>query len=146
MEMKFSAEAKAVFLAFDHVTPQILQGIENGNHEAETLLTFEKDKQILDRRIKAGVTYLKRGRKFQRSAPGQTPSEESGSYRKSFKFEDQGGRGFIFGTTSPYGGFLEDGTSKMNARPGVENISKAMIGNLQNVYEKQIAKIIKADK
>jgi hypothetical protein len=161
MEIRIDASAKRVFLKFDLITPEIQTGIANANREAKILLTKEKDKQILDTRSKTGVIYLRTkalkgggvvrnkrtgkavGFPVRRSAAGETPTEEGGAYRKSFDFIDEGKDGFVFGTTSTYGGFLEYGTSKMAARSGLENMFNAVAGNLQTVYEKQISRAMK---
>ena len=157
MEIRVDASAQKVFLQFDKITPEIQTGIANANKEARRLMISEKDRQILDTVTKTGVTYIRHkklagggvvrskkgkavGFKVRRSAAGETPTEESGAYRKSFEFLDEGKDGFIFGTTSPYGGYLEYGTGKMDERHGIKNIFTKVAGNLQTIYEKQIAK------
>lgn len=161
MQITLNAEAKTVFLQFDQITPAVMKGVEWGNLEANVQIFKEKDKQILDYRGKTGVTYnrtkkdkagnnikhlkgKKKGQdvifKVTRSAAGETPTEETGAYRASFEFNDRGAQGFIWGTTSPYGGYLEYGTGKMSPRNALTNIFNAVSGNLVNIYEKQIAR------
>jgi len=160
MYIRVDAKAQKVFMQFDKITPEIRTGIEHANKEARILIMSEKDKQILDTKSKTGVTYMRHkklaaggvvrnkkgkavGFPVRRSAAGETPTEETGAYRKSFDFLDEGADGFIFGTTSPYGGYLEYGTGKMDERHGIKNIFNKVAGNLQTVYEKQIARNIK---
>lgn len=61
------------------------------------------------------------------SAPGQPPGVRSGRYRGSFVSSvSGGGNSFTAKATSNvfYGPFLEDGTSKMAARPHIDKIAQ----------------------
>ena len=88
------------------------------------------DKQVLDRKSKTGRIYFRRikgGRKrrHQASAPGQSPANRTGFYRKSFDFTVRGAQELAVGVTAPYGEWLETGTKRMRARPGLKNAVNA---------------------
>lgn len=88
------------------------------------------DKQVLDKSSKTGRIYFRRikgGRKrrHQASAPGESPANRTGTYRKSFDFNVRGAKELAVGVTAPYGGFLETGTSRMAPRPGLRNAVRA---------------------
>ena len=84
------------------------------------VLAKDKTGRIYTRRIKGGAR-----RRHQASAPGQSPANRTGAYRKSFDFEVRGEHELAVGATAPYAGFLELGTSRMQARPGLGNSIRA---------------------
>ena len=64
--------------------------------------------------------------KHRASAPGQTPASRppaagGGEYRKGFGFNVRNERELVVGNSAPHALWLEEGTLKMRARPGLGN-------------------------
>ncbi len=79
---------------------------------------------------KSGRIYIARrsGRRFrhQASAPGETHADLSGALRKSISWKVRGNQELIFGygvtgSAPKYADFVEQGTSRMAARPSLGN-------------------------
>ena len=71
------------------------------------------------------------------SAPGQPPGVRTGNYRNSFvSSTENNGMSFTAKVTSDclYGPFLEDGTSKMAARPHCERIAQDALPQAIAIY------------
>ena len=67
------------------------------------------------------------------SAPGQPPGVRTGNYRNSFVSSTENN-----GTSDClYGPFLEDGTSKMAARPHCERIAQDALPQAIAIYSEQ---------
>lgn len=82
--------------------------------------------QVLDKSAKSGRIYIRRTkggarRRHQASAPGESPANRTGTYRKGFDFQVRGEHELVVGNTVKYSGFLELGTSRMRTRPGLGN-------------------------
>ena len=78
---------------------------------------------------KTGKLYIRRdrlgrGKRHQASAAGESPANRTGNYRKSVGFNVSGSSELRFGNSAEYAGFLEVGTSRMKARPGLCNAIK----------------------
>ena len=73
------------------------------------------------------------------SAPGQPPGVRTGNYRNSFVSSTNNGMSFTAKVTSDclYGPFLEDGTSKMAARPHCERIAQDALPQAIAIYSEQ---------
>lgn len=91
------------------------------------VLAKDKTGTIYIRRIKGGAR-----RKHQASAPGETPANRTGKYRKGFSFNVDGAHQLRIGIPavgtgpdSKYPLYLEVGTSRMEARPGLRNAIRA---------------------
>lgn len=105
------------------------------------------NKEVL-RKPRSGRVYkIRRGRTKRRhvaSSPGETPANISGTYRKSAGYQIQGTNQMTFGNSSDYSGFLENGTTKMEPRPGLGNAVKETEGeSLQDaatLIEREITK------
>lgn len=69
---------------------------------------------------KTGRVYRLKGRLHRASAAGETPARVSGAYARSASYIPQASQ-LTFGVSVPYGGYLEEGTSRMDARPGLQN-------------------------
>ena len=82
----------------------------------EAVLKKPRSGRVYLRRIKGGAK-----RKHVASKAGESPANKTGTYRKSAGYQIKGEREMEFGVTSEYGGFLENGTKKMKARPGLSN-------------------------
>lgn len=74
---------------------------------------------------KSGKLYRVPGRRrrVRASSPGQSPAVRTGKYKKSVGYKIWGNT-MRFGNTAEYSGFLETGTSRMKARPGLGNAIK----------------------
>ena len=71
------------------------------------------------------------------SAPGQPPGVRTGNYRNSFvSSTESNGMSFTAKVTSDclYGPFLEDGTSKMAARPHCDRIAEDALPQAIAIY------------
>lgn len=78
---------------------------------------------------RAGRVYRsKRGRKHVASLPGESPANRTGNYRKAAGFQIRGAMEMQFGDSAEYAGFLENGTSRMRARPGLGNAVSSVEG------------------
>lgn len=72
------------------------------------------------------------------SAPGSPPGVRSGDLRRNWSFCNTGGGGdFVIGIQSGmgYSGYLENGTSKMAARPYVEKIKEEALPHIMSIFE-----------
>jgi len=74
---------------------------------------------------KSGILYSVPGRRrrIRASAPGQSPAVRTGKYKKAVGYKISGST-MRFGNSVEYAGFLETGTSRMKARPGLGNALK----------------------
>lgn len=74
---------------------------------------------------KSGNLYSVRGRsrKVRASAAGESPAVRTGKYKKAVGYKISGSV-MRFGNSVEYAGFLETGTSRMKARPGLGNALK----------------------
>lgn len=74
---------------------------------------------------RSGRVYLTRKngrtRRHVASRPGESPANLTGTYRKSADYQLRGANEMLFGVDAPYGAFLENGTRRMKARPGLGN-------------------------
>ena len=79
---------------------------------------------------RAGREYISRDRRGRRrrhtaSRAGESPANRTGFYRKSADFVVRGHQELLFGVEAEYGAFLELGTKRMAARPGLGNAVRA---------------------
>lgn len=89
------------------------------------VLAKGKTGRIYIRRIKGGAR-----RRHRASAPGETPANRTGNYRRNIGFKVQGWRNLVFGNSAKYAGYLEKGTRRMKPRPGLANTIKASERNI----------------
>lgn len=104
-------------------------GVERSLWKSGKDILSEFSRQVLAK-DKKGTLYVLRDRSGRRrrhvsSAPGQTPANRTGNYRKSGDFNVSNGNQLVFGNAAEYSGFLELGTSRMKKRPGLSNTIKA---------------------
>jgi hypothetical protein len=108
------------------------------------VLAKGKTGRIYIRRIKGGAR-----RRHQASAPGETPANITGKYRRGFGFNVDGAHQLRIGveaigtgSDSKYPLYLEVGTSRMEARPGLRNAVRAserdILRNLAGSIEAKI--------
>lgn len=104
-------------------------GVEKALWRSGKDITAEFSRQVLakDKRGRLYIRMIKGGarRRHIASAPGQTPANMTGNYRKSSGFSVDGAHQLTFGNSAAYAGHLEVGTSRMKARPGLGNSIKA---------------------
>lgn len=87
---------------------------------------------------KNGVTRIHRA-----SAAKQSPALLSGNYFRSVYWKSHGSNGMEFGNTAEYAEYLELGTKKMEARPGLLNAITASLKNSRLYLEEALDKNIK---
>jgi HK97 gp10 family phage protein len=94
---------------------------------------------------RGGRVYKKAFKKsrYTASAPGEPPAVRSGKLRRSFRPASRtydnpfGGAASVtisIETDTHYAGYLEDGTSKMAARPYVEQIKQEALPEITRIY------------
>lgn len=101
-------------------------GMRQGLYKFGSLLRDDIRIEIL-KKPKSGKEYLVRrgGRRFRHiaAADGETPANISGKLRRSVDFKVSGANEMQFGydNSVDYGKYLEQGTRKMGAKPGLLN-------------------------
>ena len=129
--MKESGNNVKVFRNINNIDNATRRGLRQAFFQVGWDWKRPAQRQILSKK-KSGRTYLVRRGKTRRrhtaSAPGESPANLSGAYRRSIGFKIQGSMKLIFGaggTGVPYAPFLEEGTKNMKPRPGLKNSIKA---------------------
>ena len=128
-------------------------GVEKALWHSGKDVHSEFNRQVLAK-DKTGTIYIRRNkagsrRRHQASAPGETPANRTGAYRKGFDFNVDGAHQLRIGIpaigngpSGKYPLYLEVGTSRMSARPGLGNSIKAsersIIRNLAGEIEAKI--------
>lgn len=109
-------------------------GVEKAWWRSGKDIQAEFSRQVLAK-DKTGRLYIRRTRGGARrrhiaSAPGETPANRTGVYRKGFGFSVDGAHQLTVGNSTEYAGHLETGTSRMRARPGLANSIQASERNI----------------
>jgi len=134
---------KRSFKSVESIAANTAFGIEKAFYFVGKNLMSEFSRQVLEKN-KTGRIYIRRTRsgakrRHRASAPGETPANRTGTYRKGIGFKVQGAKQLVFGNDVEYAGFLESGTSRMKPRPGLSNTIKAserdIIRNLSSEIE-----------
>ncbi len=142
---------KKVFLQINDLDNSTRRGIRQGLFQFGDDLVRTANQQIL-KKPKSGITRLVRRGKTRRrhtaSAPGESPANLSGNYRRSIGYKLQGTKGLIFGAGNsevPYAEALELGNRKngMKPRPGLGNAVKATERNGIKYLENNIKRFVK---
>lgn len=81
-----------------------------------SVLKKPRSGRVYTRRIKGGAR-----RRHVASRAGETAANLTGNYRRSIGYKIRGVEEMTFGNRAEYAGFLENGTSRMAARPGLGN-------------------------
>jgi len=123
------------FESAENIADNTRTGIEKAFWRSGKTLIKKFSEQVLDKQSKSGIIYIRkdrlgRRRRHQSSAAGESPANRTGFYRRSAGFIVQGSRQLVFGDSAPYAGFLETGTSRMKARPGLANSIRASERNI----------------
>lgn len=156
MTVKFTANRQntKVFATIKDIPDLTRRGLRQGMFKAGQGLISEANREIL-KGAKTGVIYLRRDRAGRRrrhmsSAAGETHANISGTLRKSLSFQLRGaseiefGYGVSSGNEAPeYAKFVEFGTTKMKARPTLNNALKAEQGNMTQHFGGGIMKVLK---
>lgn len=121
-----------------------VRGVRQAWFVSGRLLVNQVRKDIIHK-PKSGKLYrIRRGRRLvnhQASAPGETPANRSGVYRRSMGFQIQGWRRMEFGSRSGsahYARYLEAGTSRMRPRPGIGNALYAQQNRVRTEVDKAV--------
>ena len=121
----------SMFVSAENIGARTRFGIEKALWRSGKDIKKEFSKQVLAKN-KTGRLYIRKNaagsrRRHIASAPGETPANRTGFYRKSFGFTVAAYDNLIIGNTAPYAGWLEKGTknksggTRMAARPGLLN-------------------------
>jgi len=144
--LKAGTRNKRAFIAIEDLEKRTQRGIRQGFFEVGDDLNNELSKQMLAKN-KRGKVYVKRirggaRRRHKSSAPGQTPANQTGTMRKARGYQISGSDQLEWGIRSGKGAehaeFLESGTSKMSARPGLRNTVRATQKNAHNDFSSNI--------
>ena len=156
MSVKFtgSRQNRKVFAVIEDLPGLTRRGLRQGMFKAGQGLIGEANREIL-KGSKTGIVYIRRTRAGRRrrhksSAPGETHANLSGALRKSLSFQLRGsseiefGYGVSSGKDAPeYAKWVEFGTTKMKARPSLNNALDAEQGNMTQHFGGGIMKVIK---
>jgi Bacteriophage HK97-gp10, putative tail-component len=103
-------------------------------------------KQLVSGRNGGGVTYVRNGRRYTASAPGQPPARYTGNLWRSIKGRASSrGYAMIVETLAPHAHLLELGTARMAARPsfapGMANVAPLLTDLLRGAVDAGITVI-----
>ena len=139
---------KKVFIQIDEAVERTNQGIRRGFFDLGSDLISTLNKDVLAKN-KTGRVYILRGKKGRRrrhvsSAPGQSPANRTGNYRRNRGFKVRGSKSMEFGIRdqAEYAIFLEEGTKKMAPRPGLGNAVKKVTRNADSHFSSEIEKTL----
>ena len=125
-----------------------VRGVRQAWFIAGRILVTQVQKDIKHKPKSGRVYRLRKGKRWVNhtaSAPGETPANFTGTYRKSMGFQIQGWRRMEFGSRSgsaDYAKFLETGTSRMKARPGIGNALNAQQNRIRSEMDKSIRRAL----
>ncbi len=146
MEIKEDNGNKIVFLKIGQIDEDTRRGIRQGFFRLGSSLRRTASKQILSKNKTGRLYRIRRGGRMinhRASAPGETPANLSGNYRRNLGFEIHGSEEMEFGGRADYAGFLEDGTGRMAPRPGLGNAIKAEERNAIAYFESSVSSNLK---
>ena len=151
MNVEQDRVSRNIVVSLERIDENTRRGIRQGFFRLGSSLVRTSSKQILDRSKKTGRIYrIRRGqriRRHQASAPGQSPANLSGKYRRSFGFKIKGFQEMKFGSglamKEDYPEYLEKGTRKMKPRPGLGNAVDAEERNSITYFETEIARNVR---
>lgn len=151
MSIKLKADTRnqKIFINISNIDNVTRRGLRQGLFQYGHDLKRTASKQIL-KKPKGGRTYrVKRGSRtinHRASAPGESPANLTGKYRRSIGFKIRGALQMLFGagnSSVPYAKWLERGTSKMKPRPGLGNAVKATERNGINYIRNNLERSLK---
>jgi hypothetical protein len=151
IRVKESPSNNAVLVDIANLGPDMRNGIRHGFFALGKQLKLDVNKEIL-RKPKGGRTYLVRGpsgrrRRHVASAPGETHANQSGTLRKSLGWKVRGYSTMTFGygvegrnPEPKYAAFVENGTSRMKARPSLKLGIKRNLRHADKLFVNSINK------
>lgn len=141
--IKFNPANKEVFIQIANLANINKEAIRKAFYYVGKDLVATAKTDIM-KKPKHGITYRvsKNGRMVMHTASkaGEAPANLRGNLKKGLDYEVQGSDEMTFGVrdTVEYAGYLEDGTSKMKARPYLKTSIEENFGNIQRHFEEQI--------
>ena len=150
-QFKADKKNRRVELQIQNLVVLTTRGIRQGYFQLGSALKIDMNAEVL-KKNKKGQIYIVRtsggrrgvgkSRRHRASAPGQTPANLTGNYRRAIGYEIHGSDSMEFGIRDDvdYGDFLESGTSRMSARPGVGNTVTKMQGQANEYFMGNIEK------
>jgi len=150
MDVKMQPGGDAVLLRIQNAGQITKRGIRQGFFSLGKDLKATANEDIL-RKPKKGHTYIVRGpsgrkRRHVASAPGESHANLSGKLRRSIGWKVSGAENMEFGygagpdEAPDYADFVENGTSRMAARPSLRNAVDKNIRNAEVHFIKQIVR------
>lgn len=94
---------------------------------------YAEARRLIKEGPKTGRKYRVKGRTHTASAPGQPPANWTGALRRSVGFKVRKSE-VEYGYKIHYGEYLEEGTEKMKARPGLKITYQNKMGNIINHF------------
>jgi HK97 gp10 family phage protein len=143
-----TSETERTLLIISNMPIKTKSGMRQGLFKFGTLLKKTLQADIL-KKPKGGREYFIRrgGRRFRHiaAADGETPANITGRLRKSVDFKVSGSNRMEFGydNSVDYGLYLELGTRKMGAKPGIKNAIDKNLQNGINIISNEINKGMK---
>ena len=145
MIIESGKQNKEVFLSLDQIEDRTRRGIRQGFFRLGALLQKELRSEVMKknktgRLYTAGRTKKGRQRRHRSSAPGETPANWTGNYRRNIGYQIHGDKSMEFGIRdgADYALRLEEGTKRMEARPGVGNAVKATEKDAQRFFDSSL--------
>ena len=113
---------RRVIESAENIAARTRFGIEKAHYRTGQTLMAEFSRQVLDKSGKTGNLYIRKDRIGRRrrhiaSAPGETPANRTGAYRRGAGFIVNG-INLTFGDSEDHAYWLELGTRRMKKRPG----------------------------
>ncbi len=142
---KIDAKNRKVELRIANLGKATSKGINQAFYSIGKDLKGTAQQSIIDP-PKTGRIYRVRGKRHQASAAGEAPANLTGALKDSIDFKVGSSNSMRFEAGDGkvnYAGFLEDGTSKMAARPFMIPAIKANERNAIAHFEREILKTIK---
>lgn len=153
LEIVTPGESSRFVESAENIAANTRFGVEKALWRSGKDIHAEFNRQVLAK-DKTGKLYIRRtksgaGRRHIASAPGETPANRTGAYRKTFDFSVDGAHQLTVGlepvdysTSGVYPFYLEVGTRRMKPRPGLANSIQAserdIIRNLSGGIEEAI--------
>jgi len=121
------------------IIPNTQKSIRLGFYELGSELVRSTKRDIL-RKGRRGNVYKVRGRRHVASIPGEAPASISGDLWRSLNFTVKGSSKMEFGydNSVDYGKYLELGTSRMRARPGLKINIRRNQKTARNAFESSL--------
>ena len=125
LDVQVKPISNRAFEMMGNVEGNFQRGIRQGWYRIGDQLSAQLSDDVLSKN-KTGRTYIRRikggaRRRHRASAPGESPANRTGQYRRSRGYEIRGWQQLEFGVRADHGIFLEEGTKNMAPRPGVQN-------------------------